>query len=146
MCSTQWVSPVFPGRSFRLPTRYQVQIETIGAVLSSLRMTPKPLLSRDSTTWFDSGGAIAFTPRVELPGCTLSSGPERASHKPGQDRMQKWGRPSEPGVNSLTSIMRQEVGCGADRSAAAIPRLADGPRRAISANARSPNLSIHREL
>src|SRR3954467_11339139 len=56
------------------------------------------------------------------------------------------GSPRGRGGVRSTVIMQQEVECGADRSAAAIPRLAHGQRRAISANARSPDLSIHSEL
>src|SRR5215207_7661005 len=65
MCSTQCDSPVFPGRSFRLPTRYHVQMETIGAVWSSLRMTPSLLFSCVSTTLLDNCGAMTFSLRLK---------------------------------------------------------------------------------
>ena len=48
--------------------------------------------------------------------------------------MQSAGKPPRPGVGRRTVMMQQEVECGADRSAAAIPRLAHEQRRAISAN------------
>ena len=91
---------------------------------------------------------MAFAPRSEIL-CgvlSVSSGAEPASHMPGQDRMQPVEMALEARRRVSHGIMQQEVRCGADRSGAAIPRLAHGPRRAISANARSPHLSVHREL
>src|SRR5918998_4460236 len=88
MCSTQWDSPVLPGCSLRLPTRYQVQIETIGAEWSSCRMTPSPLFSCVSTTWLADGGAMDLAPCSETVTGLDFAASEPASHRPGQDRMQ----------------------------------------------------------
>src|SRR5215218_5726649 len=92
MCSTQWDSPVLPGRSFRLPTRYQVQTETIGAEWSSRRMTPSPLFSCVVATSLLDGGAMAFALRSEIVAGMVFSRTEPASQIPRQDRMQpvKW--------------------------------------------------------
>src|SRR5687767_14285495 len=45
MCSTQWETPVQPGRSSREPTLYQHQTEASGAVCSSRTSTFRPLSS-----------------------------------------------------------------------------------------------------
>src|SRR3990170_1660873 len=48
MCSTQWVEPVIPGRSFREPIRYVTHVERALASGIGRRITLSPL-SRDST-------------------------------------------------------------------------------------------------
>src|SRR5918995_3940146 len=45
MCSTQWETPVRPGRSSREPTLYQHHTEASGAVCSSRTSTFRPLSS-----------------------------------------------------------------------------------------------------
>src|SRR6266513_2211527 len=65
MCSTQWLMPVFPGRSCRDPTRYHTHHDTSGAVCTSCSSTVSPFASRVLVTP-DLAITLLFDPECPL--------------------------------------------------------------------------------